>query len=215
MNGSFSAPSAGWTSHRPSLAVWLWVVFAHALLALSWQLATQPKTIQRQDTVVWLQWPQKATPRPSPPTAAAHPTRPTAPFKPNPIRPQGPPSPGFAPTQPPLATQPSTALSATLAASSPSAPVLLPAVRENTELLLHTEATRRAVQQAARERGTSSQARASLGQEDGATPADRLGQAVKQAGKGDCLKGEFAGAGMGLLSLPFLLAAELMEKCSR
>ena len=88
-------------------------------------------------------------------------------------------------------------------------------MRENTELLLHTEATRRAVQQAARERGASSQARVSLGQEEGATPSDRLGQAVKQAGKGDCLKGEFAGAGMGLLSLPFLLAAEVMEKCSR
>lgn len=51
------------------------------------------------------------------------------------------------------------------------------------------------------------------------TPLQRrdqaLSQGVQQAGKGDCLKGEGAGGGMGLLSLPFLAAAALTGQCAR
>jgi hypothetical protein len=45
-------------------------------------------------------------------------------------------------------------------------------------------------------------------------PAQALAQDIAAAHKNDCMKGEFAGAGMGLLSAPFLLAAEAMGKCA-
>jgi hypothetical protein len=48
-----------------------------------------------------------------------------------------------------------------------------------------------------------------------ASSAVALAQGVDAAHKGDCAKGEFAGGGMGLLSAPFLLAAEAMGKCAR
>ena len=41
------------------------------------------------------------------------------------------------------------------------------------------------------------------------------GQEIQKAGNGDCLKGEFAGGGAGLLSLPFWLLAEARGKCAR
>jgi hypothetical protein len=45
-------------------------------------------------------------------------------------------------------------------------------------------------------------------------PAQLLAQGIAAAHKDDCMKGEYPGAGMGLLSAPFLLAAEAMGKCS-
>jgi len=45
-------------------------------------------------------------------------------------------------------------------------------------------------------------------------PAQALAQDIAAAHKNDCLKGDYAGAGMGLLSAPFLLAAEAMGKCA-
>ena len=47
------------------------------------------------------------------------------------------------------------------------------------------------------------------------TPDERLGEQVQQSAKGDCLKGEYLGGGMGLLSLPFLAAAALKGDCRR
>jgi len=47
-----------------------------------------------------------------------------------------------------------------------------------------------------------------------ASSAVALAQGVDAAHKGDCGKGEYLGGGMGLLSAPFLLAAEAMGKCS-
>jgi len=46
-------------------------------------------------------------------------------------------------------------------------------------------------------------------------PAVALAQGIAAAHKADCGKGEFPGAGMGLLSAPFLLAAEALGKCAR
>jgi hypothetical protein len=42
-----------------------------------------------------------------------------------------------------------------------------------------------------------------------------LGQGVAKAAHGDCLKGEFAGGGAGLLSLPLLAYAAAAGRCSR
>jgi hypothetical protein len=44
---------------------------------------------------------------------------------------------------------------------------------------------------------------------------DKMGQEIARGARGDCLKGEYAGSGMGLLSLPFWLMAELRDKCRR
>jgi len=45
-------------------------------------------------------------------------------------------------------------------------------------------------------------------------PPQALAQDIAAAHKNDCMKGDYAGAGMGLLSAPFLLAAEAMGKCA-
>ena len=59
--------------------------------------------------------------------------------------------------------------------------------------------------------------RAASAMGDGAPlrPEEKLGQQIKSAATTDCLKGEFAGAGAGLLSLPFWALAELRGKCRR
>jgi hypothetical protein len=44
-------------------------------------------------------------------------------------------------------------------------------------------------------------------------PTQVLPQAVATSAKGDCLKGEYAGGGMGLLSLPFLALAAVRDAC--
>lgn len=44
-------------------------------------------------------------------------------------------------------------------------------------------------------------------------PTKKLPDAVAAAAKGDCMKGDFTGSGMGILSAPFLAAAVLMDKC--
>ena len=45
-------------------------------------------------------------------------------------------------------------------------------------------------------------------------PAVALARGIDAAHKGDCSKGDFAGGGMGLISLPFLVAAEALGNCS-
>ena len=45
-------------------------------------------------------------------------------------------------------------------------------------------------------------------------PAVALAQGIDAAHKGDCMKGEYLGGGMGLLSAPFLLAAEALGNCA-
>lgn len=44
-------------------------------------------------------------------------------------------------------------------------------------------------------------------------PTQALPSAVASAAKGDCAKGDYVGAGMGLLSLPFLAAAVIRDAC--
>jgi len=94
-------------------------------------------------------------------------------------------------------------------AASQTASTAIPA----TEPLLDSEATRRALRASARDPGLAAQA----GRFGNAplTPDERLGTEVLKSAKGDCLKGEYLGGGMGLLSLPFLAAAALREQCRR
>jgi hypothetical protein len=82
-----------------------------------------------------------------------------------------------------------------------------------TEPLLDSEATRRALRDSARDPGLAAQA-GRIGNAP-LTPDERLGAEVQKGARGDCLKGEYLGGGMGLLSLPFLAAAALREQCRR
>jgi hypothetical protein len=86
-------------------------------------------------------------------------------------------------------------------------------VAEPRPSLMDGEATRRAIRAAARDPGLAAQA----GRQGPAlqTPDERLGERVQRSAKGNCLKGEYLGGGMGLLSLPFLAAAALNDQCRR
>ena len=81
--------------------------------------------------------------------------------------------------------------------------------------LIDSEATRRAIRAIARAPSLSEQLARSRDEPYRPNVQERLGHAVKTAGKGDCLKGEYAGAGMGLLSLPFLAVAEARGDCAQ
>lgn len=84
------------------------------------------------------------------------------------------------------------------------------------ESLLNSEATRRALRSSA----TAAPTPAQLAVEAGATlraptASERLSDEVQRAAAGDCAKGQYAGAGMGLISLPFLAAAALRGECAK
>jgi len=81
--------------------------------------------------------------------------------------------------------------------------------------LLDSEATRRVLRQAGKSSLLSERAATAMGDGPPVGPEEILGRQIQQAANGDCLKGEFAGAGAGLLSLPFWALAELRGKCRR
>lgn len=89
-----------------------------------------------------------------------------------------------------------------------SSPIALPS-------LLDTPATRRAIRASARDPSLTEQIARTSGEPRRAGASQRLGSAVKAAGRGDCTKGDYAGAGMGLLSLPFLAMAVAGGQCAK
>ncbi|WP_349745124.1 hypothetical protein [Roseateles cavernae] len=182
---------------RARLALLL-VVLIHGLL---WLLLTQgnsPAPVhkpERQLISLRLQPLSRPVTRPQPAPAARRPTgspQPRAVAR----------TPPHTISAPPVPDTPAPALAASPSAASPaSAP--LPS-------LLDSEGTRRAVRQAALSAPEAARAK-SLPE----TTQQRLGQDIAKSADGDCLKGEFAGAGMGLLSAPFWLLAEARGKCRR
>ncbi|MEO8807546.1 MAG: hypothetical protein ABI433_15805 [Burkholderiaceae bacterium] len=98
-----------------------------------------------------------------------------------------------------------------------------PAVAARAELaasapgvsLLETEASRRAIRAAARSTSLREQVAQAGAEPRRSSAQERLGQEVKEAGRGDCLKGEYLGAGMGILSLPFLALAAGRGACAQ
>ncbi|WP_448172772.1 hypothetical protein [Rhizobacter fulvus] len=111
------------------------------------------------------------------------------------------------PSAPTAITEPTldAALHAELPASAP----------EPTEGLLDTEASRRAIRASARLPSLNQQLARAREEPDRLGAQQRLVNGMMSAGKGDCLKGEFAGAGMGLLSLPFLGLAAVSGNCAK
>lgn len=119
------------------------------------------------------------------------------------------PQPVLAPAAAPAAQEPVGAvppLSASRAAPAASAPDVS---------LLDSEATRRAIRASARATSLTAEVARVGGEPHRATTQERFGESVKNAGHGDCAKGEYAGAGMGLLSLPFLVAAMARDACAQ
>jgi hypothetical protein len=91
-----------------------------------------------------------------------------------------------------------------------------PAVTAASSPLLDSAASRRAIRELARQRPLTEQAAlASDTSTSRPAPGARLGERIREAGKGDCAKGEYFGAGMGLLSLPFLVAAKVRDDCAQ
>jgi hypothetical protein len=99
-------------------------------------------------------------------------------------------------------------------ASPASAPASSPPLAAPTGNLLETGASRRALSRAAREPNLASRVDAQVGVHS-PTAVQQLPSAIQQAGKGDCLKGDYPGAGMGLLSAPFLAAALASGNCAQ
>ncbi len=152
--------------------------------------------------------PPPSAPRESPPPEpprepAPRPARSTA--RPAPVQAALPASAASAPAQ-------ATAAQETTAAAAPAGPAAASAPSGG---LLDSEATRRAIREAARRPSTAEMGAQATDAEAPLSTQQRMGQEIARGARGDCLKGEFAGSGMGLLSLPFWLIAELREKCRR
>lgn len=119
---------------------------------------------------------------------------------------------------PATTVEPDTTLSISPPTGPTPAPTLSraePAASAPDISLLDSEATRRAIRASARATSLTAEVARVGGEPARATAQERLGKEVKDAGRGDCAKGEYAGAGMGLLSLPFLVAAAARGECAR
>lgn len=115
-------------------------------------------------------------------------------------------SPSLQPPQAPDAPAPASDSTVPIAAAPPaSAP----------PPLLRQPGTQRAIRDIARQRSVGEEAARATQAPQALTADERLGRDVARAAKGDCLKGEYAGGGMGILSLPFWLAAEATGQCRR
>lgn len=115
-----------------------------------------------------------------------------------------------APTPSPVSAPQASTLSLLPAASAPE-----PGAPSSTGMgaLLRNDATRQALRQVGQQPLLAERAEAATGitiqRQDTA-----LAEGVKHGAKGDCLKGEFAGSGGGLLSLPALAYAAAAGKCA-
>ena len=186
------------------LLVLLIVAGLHLVLLLLVQRAmrsppSRPAPAQAPLVLVWVR------PPPAVPQEAAPPPREAA--APRPARRPSQRATGDEPAAIAPAAPASAASATALATQTPAS---APAVG-----LLETDASRRAIRDAARQRSTGELGALATGEKAPLSEPDRLGQEIARGARGDCLKGEYAGSGMGLLSLPFWLIAELREKCRR
>lgn len=193
------------------------VLGLHLLLLLAWVQHTGRITVgtlhapASPTTLTWV-LPEPTRPAAAQPPAAS-PIRPStaAPLKNNtPRLRQAEPASEISP-QPMSAPAPSTTLSLLPAASAPE-----PTAPSSTSMgaLLRNDATRQALRQAGQQPLLAERAEAATGvairRQDTA-----LAEQVQQSAKGDCAKGDFAGGGMGLLSLPALAYAAAAGKCAK
>ena len=162
--------------------------------------------------VVWVETPMPMpTPAPSPAPAAARPGPAPAPASPPTRRPDT--AAVAPPSRQSAGAAKATKQAATAAARQAPVPADTEAVPDTARSaramgrLLDSAAGREAVQSAARQGLVRPQIHAQR--------EDPLASGMREAAQGDCMKGEFKGGGMGLLSLPMLAAAALKGECSR
>lgn len=99
-----------------------------------------------------------------------------------------------------------------IAAPTPASGASGPSGRE----LMDGTATRRAIRQSAQGQPLlAERADEASRAPDRIDASTKLGNEMMKGASGDCLKGEYAGGGMGLLSAPFWLLAEARGKCRR
>jgi hypothetical protein len=187
----------------------LLVVLAHLALLAWWAAQRRPPAATPTPRVTLRLLPPVAQAArvadPAPPPAATAPAR-SAVRRESVARPRSvtPRAAAEAAVPPAAAPEPITVTRAAPAASQPIGAEAAPS-------LLDGEATRRAIRASARDPGLAAQA----GRTGPAvaTPDQQLGSSIAQGARGDCMKGEYFGGGAGLLSLPFLAAAALRDKC--
>jgi hypothetical protein len=210
MNAPGSALPARWPRRRPPLLPGLVVLALHVLLvAWLWQArwAPLPDRVAERVLSVHLGWPEPAPPAAARTPAIAQPKRrPDAMPRARPPRAQ--PGAGI--------ERPSTETSAPTATAAAEPAITVPpqaAASAPPPLLLDTDATRRAIRQAARAPSIGERAAVAGAEPRPLRPEEQLGRQIEHSARGDCLKGEYFGGGAGLLSLPFLAAAVVGDKC--
>jgi len=193
-------------------ALWLALLALHLAVLMTLK-SPQPVAGETRQTIrltLLQERPPRPAPRPQALAAAARPA-PVRAFAPQDYPADARPAPARESVQPAPQEAPQKAAADTAATPPPEAPPPSP----GSGSLLNNEATRRTIQQATRAPLLAERA-ASASQDPGReTTQQRLSREMARAGHGDCLKGEFAGAGMGLLSLPFFLGAEAGGKCRK
>jgi hypothetical protein len=220
----FAVPSHGvagnWAATRRQVRVsWLLALLAvaalHLLLLLLVQQALQvtsplPARAQAPLVLVWLK-PPDSPPAEATPAARAAPVQRPPERRAQPRAAQR----GAAPAPPADEAASLAGATATTPAASAPGSVAAAAASAPGGNLLDTEASRRAIREAARQRPIGETGAQATGEAAPVGAQERLAQEIARGARGDCLKGEYAGSGMGLLSLPFWLMAELREKCRR
>jgi len=206
------ARATGWSVARRRLRVdWLLVLAGVAALHLLLLLLLQG-VLRNPPARPWTEQAPTLRVRTLPPAPAAReaPPESIAAPAPRPMR-RAPPPTATAPLQ---AALPVSAASAPELAAAPPGPASAAASAPAGELL-DTEATRRAIREAARQHSTAEMGAMATDAKAPLSAQERMGQEIARGARGDCLKGEYAGSGMGLLSLPFWLIAEMRDKCRR
>ena len=207
-----SALPAPWPRRRPLLLPGLVALALHALLvAWLWHARWAPlpdRSVAGRVLSVHLDWPEPAPPVAAPaPVTARSEHRSDAMPRARPHRSQ----PATATGRPSIAT--ATSDTETEAEPAIASPPLASASAPPPPLLLDTDATRRAIRQAARAPSIGERAAVASAEPRQLRPEEQLGQQIEHSARGDCLKGEYFGSGGGLLSLPFLAAAVVRDKC--
>lgn len=184
-------------------ALWLPIVLLHGWLWLAHLPRPNADRTPREGSLIVRLLPASAPAKrlSGPPTRPSPRRATTAPARVSPSTPaRTPPLP--APDEP-LPNGPATAQADAPGPSTPPGP------------LLHTEATRRAIHLAARAPLLSERAASASDAPARETGQQRFGREVARSAYGNCLKGEFPGAGGGLLSLPMFLIAEASGRCQK
>lgn len=187
----------------PRLPVLAAIVGLHLLLIAAWQGSRWVVTRHAEPVGALVAILPPAAPRgPAPLTAPP----PTARW----------PAPQRAPMPAPTAAEPMLTVRVPAATSEspetpepPEAPASQPRQR-----LLDGEATRRAIREAGRQPLLAERTEAATGIAL-VSRGERLSEDVTKAGKGDCLKGDYAFSGGGLLSLPALAYAAATGQCAK